>query len=383
MLFLCICSFALALFYCGLIIYYLIGWKQLPTEAFAVSENFITKVSIIIPARNEEQNIGVVLQNIAAQNFPKKNIEIIVVDDHSTDNTFQIAKKFAAQQSEIHFQILILKDAGTLETAFKKKAIEWAIQQSKNELIITTDADCTMPQTWLSTMVTFYEQTNAKMIAAPVKYNFADSFLQQFQALDFIGLIGITGASIQHKFYNMCNGANLCYEKKAFFEVNGFAGNDNISSGDDMFLMHKMAQHFPGKISFLKNDKATVITHPKETISGFIQQRLRWTSKSTSYSDKRITWILVMVYLFNVSILFNFLAAIFFGKPFLFMALLQVFFKFLADYLFLQNITSFFGQKKLMQIFLPAQMLHVIYIIAVGLLGQMGSFHWKGRKLKK
>ena len=275
-----------------------------------------------------------------------------------------------------------LADAGNIENAYKKKAIEFAIQNASGDFIITTDADCSMSVNWLQSLVSHYETTKHKMIAAPVKYYFDDSFFQKFQALDFIGLIGITGASIQQQFYNMCNGANLCYERKAFFEVNGFKGNDNISSGDDMFLMHKIAEKFPQQISFLKSNEACVITHPKENVKEFLHQRLRWTSKSTSYADKRITAILVMAYLFNCSIVANFLLG-FFNYHFFIFALLQFVVKSITEFLFLKTITSFFNQQKLMKIFFPAQVVHIFYVITVGLAGQFGSFDWKGRNLKK
>ena len=364
-----------------LMVYYYIGWKQLPIPHFNPTE-LKTSVVIIIPARNEAQNILQILQDILKQNFPKKLIEVIVVDDHSTDNTSNIAQTFLSNQHQIQFQILSLADAGNIHQAYKKKAIEFAISKTKATLIITTDADCRLPANWLHRLVSHYETTQHKMIAAPVKFNFDNSFFQQFQALDFIGLMGITGASIQKGFYNMCNGANLCYERKAFFEVNGFKGNDNISSGDDMFLMHKMATHFANNISFLKLNDACVITHPKESVNEFIQQRLRWTGKSTSYSDHRITAILVIAYLFNVSILCNFILLFIIPKM-AFIFVIQIVLKAIVEFVFLHSVSNFFQQKKLMRILIPAQILHIGYVITIGIAGQLFSFDWKGRNIKK
>ncbi len=374
-------AIALTFFYGGLMLNYLMGWKRLPSKTL---QNITptTSVSIIVPARNEATNISQLLNDILQQNYPSNLLEIILVDDHSSDNTSAVADSILSKQNRIAYRILHLADAGNIENAYKKKAIEFAIQNANGNFVITTDADCSMTANWLHSLVSHYEITNHKMIAAPVKYYFDDSFFQKFQALDFIGLIGITGASIQQQFYNMCNGANLCYERKAFFEVNGFKGNDNISSGDDMFLMHKIAEKFPQQISFLKSNDACVITHPKENVKEFLHQRLRWTSKSTSYADKRITAILVMAYLFNCSIVINFLLG-FFNHQFFVVALVQFVIKSITEFLFLKTITSFFNQKKLMKIFLPAQVVHIFYVIAVGLAGQFGSFDWKGRNLKK
>src|SRR5206468_11041876 len=112
---------------------------------------------------------------------------------------------------------------------YKKKAIEIAISKAKGELIVITDADCLVPLTWLSSIVKFYETFNPVFIAAPVTFYEEDNFLKVFQSLDFMTLQGITGASVYKKFHQMCNGANLAYQKKIFYEVDGFRGIDKIA----------------------------------------------------------------------------------------------------------------------------------------------------------
>ena len=106
--------------------------------------------------------------------------------------------------------------------------------------------------TWLKTIASFYEEKKSAFIAAPVVLQNDSSVLQIFQALDFLVLQGITGASVHKKIHSMCNGANLAYEKIIFNEVAGFAGIDNIASGDDMLLMHKISSKYPGQDSLLK-----------------------------------------------------------------------------------------------------------------------------------
>src|SRR4029079_15835984 len=131
-----------------------------------------------------------------------------------------------------------------------------------NNVIVTTDADCKHPLTWLKTIALFYEEKKPAFIAAPVALQNDSSVLQIFQALDFMTLQGITGASVHKKIHSMCNGANLAYSKKAFEEVGGFAGIYMIASGDDMLLMHKIYIRYPGKVMFLKSKDAIVQTAP-------------------------------------------------------------------------------------------------------------------------
>ena len=138
--------------------------------------------------------------------------------------------------------------------------METAIGLAKGNLIVTTDADCIVQPEWLQTIASYYEEFGPVFIAAPVVYTnplHGDSFFKKllkiFQSLDFITLQGITGASVYKKFHNMCNGANLAYEKKVFNEVGGFEGIDQIASGDDMLLMHKIQKIYPGRIQYLKS----------------------------------------------------------------------------------------------------------------------------------
>ena len=101
----------------------------------------------------------------------------------------------------------------------------------------------------------------------------------------------------------MCNGANLAYTKKAFTEVGGFTGIDNIASGDDMLLMHKIYKLYPDKVMFLKSKDAIVQTAPVNSVKDFFNQRIRWASKADKYDDKRIFVVLLLVYVVNVLLL--------------------------------------------------------------------------------
>ena len=187
--------------------------------------------------------------------------------------------------------------------SYKKKAIEKGIAAASGDLIITTDADCIPPPDWLQTIVSFKEKTNAVFVVAPVVFDCNSQMVQVFQAMDFMVLQGITGASVYKKIHSMCNGANLAYERKVFYEVDGFTGIDHIASGDDMLLMHKIAKKYPDRIHYLKSTDAIVSTKPMKSWSTFFNQRIRWASKAMHYNDKRIFWVLLLVYLFNLSFL--------------------------------------------------------------------------------
>ncbi len=376
------CYLLLLSIYTALILFYYQGFWRLPQFQLEANYKAHTTVSVLIPARDEADNIENLLNDLNEQTFPIDLLEIIVIDDHSTDDTVTIVERFAASHKHLTIKLLRLSDT-TVQQAYKKKAIEWAVHQANGHLIVTTDADCRLPKNWLCCLTAFYEKYNYKIIAAPVKYAFnPNSFIEQFQALDFISLIGITGASIHTRINNMCNGANLCYEKKAFDEVNGYKGNDHLSSGDDLFLIHKLGAKYPNGVGFIKSNEACVITYPKATWQEFLAQRLRWSSKSTSYAERSITLILLLVYFTNLLLPIGLIACFIFPVfiPYFLTSLLV---KSVADVLFLYQVTDFFGQRRLLKNILQIGVVHIFYIILVGALGQVSSFEWKGRKLKK
>ena len=375
-------SFSLSVAYFFIMLRYIEGWKNLPKWETPLDFQPQTKVSILIPARNESANIHRCIQSILTQKYPKSLFEIIVIDDHSTDGTAEIVEAFGASNVQVLFLKDFVKDRIKLK-AFKKKAIEVAIQKSTGDLIITTDADCVAPAEWLNLLVSFYEKKQYKFIAAPVNFHKENSIFEKIQSLDFLGMMGVTGAGIHRHFMNMCNGANLAYEKKAFYEVGGFEGIDKIASGDDMLLMQKMAKHFPNKIGFLKNKNATVLTKAMPDLKSFSQQRIRWASKSGSYQEFQILVILALVFFFCVSIVVNlFLLPFFFGKI-IKVLLIQLLVKTIIDYFFLKQMSVFFGRKDLMKIFLPAQVFHIFYIAIIGFLGNVvKQYEWKGRRVK-
>ena len=390
--------------YTAIIIYYAIAWLSLPNWQLATTQPIpkgladspiTAQLSIIIPARNEEDNIGACIQSILNQSYSKNLYEIIVVNDHSTDATASIVKTFNEPNIKC---VDLINFIGNETNSFKKKGIEVGIAQANGELIITTDADCVAPPNWLQTIAAFYEEKKPDLIVMPVSIFPSPSgvglgvrFIEIFQALDFMTLQGITGSAVHKKIHSMCNGANLAYTKKAFNTVNGFAGINNIASGDDMMLMHKIYSENKKGIVYLKSAAVIVQTKPVKTITEFINQRIRWASKADKYEDKRMLPVLIVVYFFNVlllilpiiAILSNFKFLIFNFQfstvQFWFWLLL---FKVVIEIIFLIPIAKFFNKLPLLFLFPLMQPFHIIYTVIAGWLGKFGRYSWKGRQVK-
>ncbi len=355
-----------------LILYYWQSWKSIP-DVIVSSQIPSIRISVIIPARNEEENIGGLLKALQQQTYPKNLFEIIVVDDHSADKTAAIVSQFTG------VQLITLNDDAI--NSYKKKAIEKGIAAASGELIVTTDADCIPPTGWLQTIASFKKKINAGFIVAPVVFDCNSSPGQVFQAMDFMVLQGITAASVYKKMHSMCNGANLAYERQLFYDVDGFAGIDHIASGDDMLLMHKIAKKYPDRIHYMKSAVAIVSTQPMPTWKQFFNQRIRWASKATHYEDKRIFWVLLLVYLFNLSFLVLAIAG-FWNNYFWLIFLIGWVLKTLVELPFFYSLSKFFNKQWAVRYFFFFQPLHIFYTIISGLLGQFGKYEWKGRKVK-
>ncbi|MEM7038037.1 MAG: glycosyltransferase, partial [Bacteroidota bacterium] len=252
---------ALPLICTALILFYaLYLWRaawffgRIKVECVPNAEDAQPFVSVIVPARNEAANIAACVKAVMAQDYPAARFELIVVNDHSEDATRDLAEEAAGIAG--NFRVLDLEKAQGV--AYKKAAVAAGIAAAKGEIILTTDADCTMGPGWISAMVAQF-RPEVGMVSGPVLLESETTF-GHFQALEFMGLIAVGAGAIEAGTPNMCNGANLAYRKAVFEEVGGFAGIDHIASGDDELLMHKIAAETNYIGAFAKCSGAVVRT---------------------------------------------------------------------------------------------------------------------------
>lgn len=373
-----ICSILLTLFYAVLVLYYLLGWQSIsmfkPPGRIAN-----TTITVIVCARNEQEHILQLLQSLQKQDYDSKLFEVIVVDDHSEDLTPDIVNSFAMPNlSLVSLEEYVDKN----EIAFKKRAVEIAVKQSTGKLIVTTDADCIMGPQWLSTIAQFYEETKSKFIVAPVDYLDKPSLLNRLQNLDFLSIMGITGASVHHKFYNLSNGANMAYEREAFVTVKGYNNADKSPSGDDVFLIEKMGNQYEEEIGYLKNRKAIVYTHACNRFSDLVEQRVRWIAKTKHYTNFRTKAIALLVLFFYTSMIASAILSVT-NVLFLNILLMQVILKAMVDFALLDEVTRFFKKRKLLSNFLLLELVHLPFSAYVGIKSQFTAYTWKNRNYKE
>jgi cellulose synthase/poly-beta-1,6-N-acetylglucosamine synthase-like glycosyltransferase len=374
--------FIICLLYLILIVSYAFFFsKAIELEITDTIDNPL-KVSVIIPARNEAHCIGNILNLLKNQTYPSEFIEIIIVDDDSTDDTYKIVNSFSEQNSLLNCKILRISENKS-NIKYKKQAVSKAISISEGDLIITTDADCSVGPDWIKCIVTAYKKTNAKMLVGMVAYHNDNTVFEKMQHLEFLSLIASGIAAIQSGFPIMCNGANLIYEKIAYHDVNGFYSNDKFASGDDVFLLLKIKKYFGNNSIFALTDPRTLVyTQASKTLKDFTNQRLRWASKTSGYRDINILLVAGIVFVFNLGILICFLYGII-DPDFFVYALIMIVFKIVVDFPILHRITLYMNRKDLLKYYIPLQILYFPYILIIGVLSNFISYRWKGRIISK
>lgn len=364
--------------YASLIFSFAWGWKDLPAfncdNDEACNENIY--VSIIIAARNEEDNIAVCLEDLCKQDYHSGNFEIIVVDDHSTDNTISEVQKIIHRNTNINLVNL----AEQHSSKGKKDAIASGVKQARGKLIITTDADCRFNRQWLSCIVKYYSQHQPVMISAPVAFLPQNSVGSKFMELDFISLVTAGAGALGLNKPLMCNGANLAFRRDVFLELKPFQESEKWASGDDMFLMQNIREKYGSQaIHFLKSSGAIVKTKAPAGVKEFIMQRIRWGSKTRAYPGSFTAMVAAIVFLNSLLLLCGTILLVF-SSALILPVLAGWFLKISSDALLLYQGCTFFQRRRLLIWFIPFQIMYVLYITLGALLAGASGYVWKGRK---
>ena len=367
--------------YAILIISLAIGFKRIH-EFKTNSKTAKTSFSVIIPFRDEAENLPNLLKSVLALEYPKDLVEFIFVDDASSDASVEIINKLQfilSKNEEITKTNLRVISNIRASNSPKKDAITTAITTAKNNWIITTDADCILPIKWLLTLDAFIQQNKPKMVVAPVNYIVENTSLEQFQLLDFMSLQGTTIGGFGIDFPFLCNGANLAYKKEEFFNENGFKGNNSIASGDDIFLFEKFLLADKKGVQFLKSKDAIVATFPVKTSAALINQRIRWASKTSRLKSNKVKLIGLLVFLINLSIIFS----IFLSNNIV-IILLPLTLKITIDLMLFVPTIHFYNHKEsFIKWYLFSSILYPFFSVFIVFKSFFYKYNWKGRIFKK
>lgn len=358
-------------FYCIRFILYGVALLQPSIIDVNIGAAQLMNVTVIIPFRNELKNLKAILADLQKQNYSADLTEVIFVDDHSTDGS---GEYITAACSKLQgFTVLIMNEG----FAGKKHAIDYGIMQAKGGWIIQTDADCRVKEGFIASHVMKATKSRFDLLAGPVRLNSEGGVWNKLEALEFLSLTGTGMASFLSGKPVMCSGANLSCSKEFYMEIREELLNKPTPSGDDIFLLTEAKKR--GKhTGFIYNRDAIVTTAPSGGISAFISQRIRWGSKSRYYKDRDLIQVTLLVGVTN-GLMTLFLAAALIDFSYFTLFLLALGLKSVADFILVAPAANFFGQRRLLWLFLPTVFIYYFYITVTGILSLIGKFQWKGR----
>jgi cellulose synthase/poly-beta-1,6-N-acetylglucosamine synthase-like glycosyltransferase len=360
--------------YTYLILSFLSGWKHLSESSENKSSQ--TYISIIIPFRNEQNNLNMLLNRLKGQSYPTSHFEILLINDHSTDQSVDVINQNKNNTQQLRLLDLSENEAG------KKQAIRKGVLNSNGELLITVDADCFPGLRWLESIENFYQHHRPDMIIGPVVMFPGKTYLSRIFSLEFMSLLASTAGAAGNKKPVMCNGANLAFKKSVINELPSVYQHPS-ASGDDIFLLEALKK--AGKsIQFCKSIQASVFTEAPETFREFINQRIRWASKSKHYHDFRLKYVAISVFMINLGLLGLLIGSIINYRLFFYFLGITAL-KSIVDLALLKPVIKNFNILSVLKTkyFVAIQFLYPFYSLTIAVLSQFLSFKWKNRKYKE
>jgi len=354
-------------FYFIFLLALLYGWERTLIQPVSNSTDFHS-ITVIIPFRNEEENIETLIQSLQSLNYPKEKLEIILVNDHSSDQSLKALNKLATP-----FLLINLED----NEVGKKAALTKGIEIAKSEIIVTSDADCKHPTQWLQSINSFFANPQTQMVVGGVTIQNSKSFFTKLQAIEWASLIGSGASLLQWHIPAMANGANLAFRKSAFLAVGGYEGNEHIASGDDEFLLRKIFKAFPNGIQFNHQLTSVVQTLPQKKIFNFFQQRFRWAGKWKHQTNGKVKLVAFVVFIFQPFFMTSFFLL---GGEHQRLVSTMLLAKAGLEGIFLFRVCQFLGVRFTIIPFMMLQLLYPFYVVLTAILSLFVKSSWKGRK---
>ncbi len=342
-------------------------WRKLP-ELNESGE--LKSVSILIPFRNEAENLNVLLNSLSQLEYPTDLLQVILVNDHSEDGFKEIIKSF-----EKSFPLKITVISLPPQLNGKKSALSAGIKQSNSEIILTSDADCSFPKDWVQKMQAPFEITHIQLVSGNVVFK-SDNFLSRIFQMEFAPLIGVGAVSIELGNPTMANGANLAFRKAIFEKLNPYSDNISIPSGDDVFLLQKIKAEYLNGIFFQKD--SVVETHAPKDFKSFYRQRKRWAAKWSATSSLKDSLPALAVWAFHLIYIMAIVYSIITTQ---FLILLPVvILKIISEGTFISLILRSQAKGFKLSSFAVLQLFYSPYVLIFGMLANFGSYTWKERK---
>lgn len=350
------------------------AWQSVPT--FAPENNYRPHhfVSVLIPFRNELNNLPALVNDLKSQLFPKDMVEFIFINDHSDDGGDNVLRESLTDFPNA--KLIALKDKNG-----KKQALQHGLMESKGKLIVTIDADVRLHKEWLLHVEAFHHLQEPALTVLPVQMMEERKYWKKLVRLEWMSLMALTGGSAERQRALMCNGANLSMERDALLSIGGFTAHQHISSGDDMFALVAMKRLGPNCVKYLLSTEATALVKMPFSFSAFIAQRVRWASKTRKAHDIHILIAGVILLLGNLGLIAVFVISFFIPQLWVF-ALFLFGLKLTVDFAPIKRTAKRMDEIVLERDVIVLSIIYPFYLIIIPVISLFYKPKWKGRTIE-
>lgn len=332
-------------------------------------------VSVVVPARNEADTIEDCLESIQSCTYPDGRLEIIVVDDFSTDRTAVRVKDQQHPEDGSPIHLVRMADLTDQNGGHKSAALAEGLKVARGEVLLTTDADCTVPPNWIRSMVRRCT-SGTPFVAGPVAYKHRQRFLPRLQALELMGLVAYGAGTQGVGVPTFCNSANVAYRRDVLEEHEV----PPKGAAQDEMLLQQVAYATERDVAFNPDPEALVTTRPAPSFWDYLRQQARWAHMGLRYPYEGPRALVVSLWLTHAVLLLCCITAVLvpsWRQP----TLLALLGKMGADALLAAPAARHFGHRGLLRSTVPTELLLVLTVPLAGLVGTFGPLKWKERSL--
>ena len=362
--------FIISILYIGAICFLISGLLRIAPMS-KINSTVKKNISVIIAARNEENNVHNLLLSLENQTYPKELFEVIIVDDRSYDSTFELINDYQ-QASSLNLKVLQLPKTGKRNG--KKYAIAKGIENANYDILLFTDSDCIANPKWIETFAKAYDEDTDYILAyTHVKFQ-KKTIINRLKTFEAIVYRVIAASGLGNGTPMTASASNMSYRKSAYYKANGFGRYKNIKSGDDDLQLFNLWVHLKKK-KYLFTTDASVITMEKESLKSHVNLNTRRASKF-KYYPLALKLFSSLVFFYYVYFLI-FLLMIPFHVNYLNLFLILLGIRVISELYMMSYFCTKINKKKYIIYYFIFTLLYVLIFLVFSLRGAIMKYKWK------
>jgi 1,2-diacylglycerol 3-beta-glucosyltransferase len=351
------------------VLYIYVGLRKEKAKDIHYQNSNLPFISVIVPSRNEEKNIGKCLESLVESDYPKNKYEILAVNDRSDDNTEQIIKTYAEKYDNIKL-INVNPNLESNNLKGKPRALQTGYDAAKGEYIMMTDADCIVNPNWIKTTASIMKNHDLDLMPSFTLIS-GNRWFDKIQSVEWIYLHTMASAGVGNNSPLGCYGNNLSINHNTYKEIGGYP-KIKFSVTEDLALEQAVFNN-DGKVHYRCDKNTTVTTLPVENFSEYLKQKKRWAVGGLGLGWKATYFVLASLSMWTAIIL----SIIF--QHWLWLGAIGII-RILGDYVIIEHSIKKLEKEELRKWTIPSIIFFTIMELIVPFTLLTGKVQWKGQK---